>query len=361
MTSQVIGPPTGELSPSAPDEWDFGHEVDYSPVPGLFSPGGLTIFCAPPQAGKGALIASWVRAILDGGTVLGFPTQRPPKIGMLLTDRRKAVAAYWVQKLGVKPSEIAIDVLVDRDPAFEWAKLRKPECLPGLFEEGLDRLDLPPHSLLVVDTISLFLGGKVGDYSSSVAGIGPINDILARRKLTALGTHHTGKEKMNPDEGYKRLIDRALGSTAIAGYTDTQLILIDPDSKSRDARNSRFHRIAYFPRTSKHGEFWLQKQNDGSFAPAPELPASPFKVEAIDAHRESRDKVMEEIITLVGTLYEETGEAAKYSEIMDASQTFTGAPTDKTVQRYLRTLMDQGRIHKGARGLYYLKGVEDAK
>src|SRR5262245_57066272 len=87
----------------------------------------------------------------------------------------------------------------------------------------------PGGSVVFVDPISLFLGGNLLDYDTCAVSCHEIRKALHQRGLTLWGNSHSSKLKGRQEDRYVRLQDRILGSTAISGFSDTQMYLASPE------------------------------------------------------------------------------------------------------------------------------------
>ncbi len=193
--------------------------------------GAISLLSGASGAGKTAIMAMWCRAWLDGQEWFGHkPGYELPKIGIVMTDRRFQRARYWFDKVGLTEDERFQMYCLQDDLGMNWDRIRNPKLHLTAFKDALGKLgEIPLGTLLIVDPISPFLGGKLNDYSHTAAAIGPLQQYIASLGATCLGTHHTSKVKQDKAERHVRPQDRILGSTALTGYTDSQLYLVGPE------------------------------------------------------------------------------------------------------------------------------------
>lgn len=260
--------------PTVRPGYEGSDAVIQSPIPLLLPGGGLTILSGASGVGKTAFVAGLAKTIIDGaGAVLGCQVQRAAKVGLLCTDRRWTEARYWYEKAGIEieshdgqGKKFSYYCLQD-DYKTEWKKFTRAEHHLWLFERCLDQLELPPHSVVIGDPISPFLGSNLGDYCKTLAAIGPINQALAKRQITGLGLHHVAKMKGGVKrEFYVRGQDRILGSTAIAAFTNTQIYLVGPEENEKP-KTELWHTVGFVPHNAKSFEARFGRDENGLFIP----------------------------------------------------------------------------------------------
>lgn len=229
----------------------------------LVPPGGISIITGASGAGKTTFIADLVRRILGRKPVFGYTPDDVPFVGFVGTDRRWAVARAWFDAAGVQEGpRFRAHCLQDDIPGFNWARARKEDNHPELFEEAIDILKAPEHSLIFYDPIALYLGRRLNDYTETAAAIGPLNAICVKRKMTVIGSCHVPKARNDPKDGFLRYQDRALGSTAIASYTNTQFYVVGPEETKKP-----YHVIGYVAHNLPPAEVKFARGPDGLLAP----------------------------------------------------------------------------------------------
>jgi hypothetical protein len=147
------------------------------------------------------------------------------------------------------------------DPAFNPKLLRRKFERTDLLFRFADPLQLPRGSLLIVDPISLFLGGKLNEYDDCAVACCEIRDGLRRRGLSILSTAHAGKLKADASERYLRLQDQILGSTALFGFTDSQMYLASPQETGKST-----YTFLWAPHTAPTETFDLRRDERGVFS-----------------------------------------------------------------------------------------------
>lgn len=339
----------GKAPPPKSDEGRTAETI--SPIPVLLPAGGVTILSGATGIGKTAFVAGVVKAIIEGkDKFLGcpvFPTAK--KVGLICTDRDWQESRYWYDKAGVEEGERFKAYCLQDDYGIQWRRFVRPENHVQLFCEALDELTLPPHSVVVVDPISPFLGSNLGDYTKTFAAVAPLNQTLKKRKLTAIGLHHVMKMKKDKTERYVRPQDRILGSTAIASFTNTQIYVVGPEETEKP-----YYLVGYVPHNAKGKEFKFDRDEEGRFIDyAPTAEVEPAPIEGT-----------EEEVTVLLSLFPTVGPitTAKLDDKATAHFISIGKPkTVRTLQRWRNTLTEEKRIYSPQKG-YWMRGQpeEDA-
>ena len=86
--------------------------------------------------------------------------------------------------------------------------------------------------------------------------------MLRDRGLTMVATAHSAKLKADRKERYLRLQDQILGSTALFGFTDTQMYLASPEELQQP-----YYAFVWAPHASKPETFQLGRDEQGLFVP----------------------------------------------------------------------------------------------
>lgn len=209
--------------------------------------------------GKTALLAGILRDFRDGRRILGTVQPNPVAgIGFINADRGWARGAgFWLNKVGY--GDIPQYSMAD-DPSFKPSRLRNRRERVDILGSFIDRLKLPPHSLLAVDPIALFLGGNLLNYDDCAVACHEIRAYLRERSYTMVATAHSSKIKADKKERYLRLQDQILGSTAIFGFTDTQMYLAAPAETGQP-----YYVFLWHPHTAPAETFQLTQGPDGLF------------------------------------------------------------------------------------------------
>jgi hypothetical protein len=220
--------------------------------------GGISILAGAPSVGKTALVAGFLRDLLAGRPIFG---RQPRKVawGYINTDRSWSKGAgLWLARAGVV---VPYYSLVD-DHAFDPRRLRRKFERVDLLASMIEKLDLPPDSGVLVDPMSLFLGGNLLDYDSCMCACLEIRAYLRRKQYTMLGLAHAGKLKADKSDRYVRTTDQILGSTAIPGFSDAVLHLATPEELAKS-----YYQLTWHPHGAKAETFVLDRDDVGLFVP----------------------------------------------------------------------------------------------
>lgn len=292
-------------------------------IPDRLPGGGISLLAGAPNIGKTALLSTMVRDIRDGHLIFGHQPRHVPAIGMINADRGWAKGAgHWFAQSGYP--EILHYSLAD-DPSFDPHRLRRRFDRTDLLASFADRLELPEDSLLVVDPLSLFLGGNLLDYDACMVACHEIRSYLRRRRYTLLATAHSGKMKNDKRERYVRTSDQILGSTAIPGFTDAVLHLASPEELGKS-----YYQLVWHPHCAKAETYLLDRDARGLF----------LEWTGADA------------ATLARVLALFPAEAAEITlaTLVEYAQAL---PLSKaTVKRALEALTEQGSIERSGHGKY---------
>lgn len=229
------------------------------PLPDIFPYGGIALLAGAPNVGKTAFLAGLLRDLRDGRPALGVQPNPIPAIGYISMDRGwMRGAGFWFDKVGYP--EIRHYCMAD-DRTFVKRRLRKKFERTDILATFIDKLNLPPYSLVAVDPIGIFLGGNLLDYDACYCACCEIREYLEKQSYSLVGNAHSGKLKGDKKERYVRMTDQILGSTAISGATDTMLYLAGPHETGRN-----YHTLVCHPHTAKQTTFNLQQDDQGVFS-----------------------------------------------------------------------------------------------
>lgn len=230
------------------------------PIPGIINHGSINPLAGASGVGKTCFLAWFLSQLRDGKPIFGHEVNTPPAIGYLAADRGwEGGGRYWFEKAGY--ADIKVYSLSD-DPNFVASRLRnKLRLVNDVLATSLDRMELPPGSLVVVDPSALFLGNP-NDYHATAVTMLEIRRVLRIRQLTMIGTAHTSKQKADKKERYMRLQDRINGSGAQLGYGDTQMYLAGPDETGK-----KHYTFLWHPHTAPAQEYQLGRNAEGLFVP----------------------------------------------------------------------------------------------
>lgn len=303
-------------------------EYPPDPIPTIIPGGGVSLIAGASGTGKTAFLAWWTTRFRDGLGIFGHPTHATPCQAILAIDRS------WVQSTS-KWFEVAgfSDILAyapSDDPAFNPSDMRRKDRRLGVFKKHLEKLDaihggpLPPGSILYVDPLAPFLGGNLIDYDACSVACLELRTLCRERQITIIGTAHTAKLKADKKDRYQRVQDRILGSTALLGYTDTQMYLASPDETESD-----YYSFFWNPHHAPSRSFKMTRDpKTGLFIPYEEGPIPEEHQQIVDLLAGAASPVPLKTIEVALSL----------------------APS--TAHRYLQALVEDGRVRKAGHGLY---------
>jgi hypothetical protein len=315
LTTPLVSTPTTALAAPGADDL----------LPNILPFRSVSLMSGAAGLGKTALLASIAKAFRDGTPIFGHQPTAVAKIGIIVADRGwERGARVWFERVGFP--EIACYSMPD-DPTFD------PRCLRRKFErtarlgEFIDRLALPPRSLLLVDPIGLFLGGNLLDYDACAVACHEIRVLLRNRDLTLIATAHAGKLKADKNDRYARLQDQILGSSALLGFSDTQMVLASPEETGQP-----HYTFMWLSHLAPPETFQLERDSQGVFTLA--------DVDGSDvgsAHR-------------VLALFPPDGSETSLGLLISLAESIP--LTKKTVQRALAQLIGEGKVQKVRHGSY---------
>lgn len=292
-------------------------------IPKRLPGGGISLLAGAPNVGKTALLAGLLRDLRAGRPIFGHQPKPIPAIGIVNADRGwYNGAGYWLGLAGY--GDIRAYSLMD-DETFNMKRLRRKFERTDLLASFIDSLQLPPYSLVIVDPISLFLGGNLLDYDACSVACGEIRTYLRLRKLSMLATVHSGKLKTDKNDRYVRTSDQILGSTAIPGFTDAILHLASPEEIGKP-----YYALAWHPHCDKKEIYKLERDDQGLFLP----------YSGVDEANKRR------VLSCLPT----DRSALSLSEVVEQAQQFP--LSQSTVQRVLTELVDDGLVEKVGHGKY---------
>ena len=313
-----------EATPSRQDAPSISHDHP-DLVPDIIPFGSISLLSGAAGLGKTALLASIARCFRDGLPIFGRKPNTVPAIGFINADRGwKTGAGVWFTRAGFP--EIRYYSMPD-DPSFDPRSLRKKFERTARLAEFIDKLGLPWGSLLLVDPIGLFLGGNLLDYDTCAVACHEIRAILRQRGLTLIATAHSSKLKVDKKDRYSRLQDQILGSTALLGFTDTQMVLASPDETGLSS-----YTFLWQSHLAPAETFLLDRDANGLFK----------QVEPEPEGGRATPRIL--------ALFPEGGDEITLGRLAELAEEIPY--TLKTVQRAVQQLIAEGQVEKVRRGYY---------
>lgn len=294
------------------------------PIPGVLPFGTVTVVAGAAGVGKTAMLADWIQRWRTGRTICGRSTQPPTAFYYLAADRQWASHQLWFDAVGYP--EIPHYSLAD-DKDFNHDKLRNANLALDVFVECVNKLDPIPGSHLIVDPVSpLFIKGDPNKARDVAVTLLRFSRLCAERQINITATAHFGKQKADPKDQYSRPQDRIAGSGAFAGFSDTQIYLIDPNPPTQPS-----HTLGWVPRHSAPAEFrFTRDPQTGLFVPYD-----------VFVEIEKRDAVLSCV-----------PKEPTATKILVAAIALDAGISDAQAERYLASLVKDGRVVKIRRGMY---------
>ncbi|HKB39432.1 MAG TPA: AAA family ATPase [Gemmataceae bacterium] len=293
------------------------------PLPDIIPACGISLLAGAPNVGKTALLASIARDFRDTQLVFGHQPNPLPAIGIIAADRGWARGGgVWFGRIGY--ADVRYYSMAD-DPHFDPRSLRRKFERTQRLVEFTDKLRLPPGSLLFVDPISLFLGGNLLDYDGCAVACYEIRRMLRERMLTLIATAHSARLKADKRERYLRLQDQILGSTAIFGFTDTQMYLAAPEETGKT-----YYTFLWNSHAAPVETFQLERDEHGLFIPW------------TGADRQTQARVL--------ALLPEDGSETTMGAMLELAEAIP--LSRRTVFRTIEALMELGTVVKVRHGVY---------
>jgi AAA domain len=293
------------------------------PLPDIIPVGGISLLAGAPNVGKTALLAWIARCFRDHQPIFGHQPNKLPAIGIVCADRSWARGAgVWFKRIGFE--DIRRYCMAD-DPSFDPRSLRRRFERSQRLIEFIDKLALPPGSLVLVDPVALFLGGNLLDYDTCAVACHELRVALAVRGLTLIATAHSAKIKADKRDRYLRLQDQILGSTALFGFTDTQMYLASPEETGQE-----YYTFVWHPHLAKAEFHYLGRDEQGLFVP----------YDGADQGNCAR----------VLLLFPDDGGEIVFAQLAELAEAI---PLSKaTLKRVLETLMERERVARVRHGVY---------
>lgn len=236
-----------------------------APIPTYLPAWQPHLISGPSGVGKTCFCAWWACRLRDGESIFGKPTNKLPWIGMITTDREQQDTLLWYEIAGWPdiPRYSCVDDF-DLTTGFNYFRARNPEAALAKLNVIIDRLNIPPNGLLILDPVANWAGGDLNKYDRVMPAMGALSQMCLRRKLTILGVAHTGKQRADPKDNYARPQDKILGSMALLGSSGTQMALEGPTQIGFEGQ----WRFSWTPHHAPAEEYLLERDHHtGLFIP----------------------------------------------------------------------------------------------
>jgi hypothetical protein len=181
-------------------------------VKGLLVKGGTSQLAGKPKAGKTTLSRQVSLAVAKGEPFLGMPTIKG-KVLYIAVEEKKSELVRHFKSMGADPG-LGDQILVHAASAPD-------ECIDQLFDLAMEH----KPELIVLDTMLKIIRVKDANaYAEMSAALEPLNQLARETGAHVMCLHHMGKADRDGADG-------VLGSTAIAGLFDTNLMLSRKENK----------------------------------------------------------------------------------------------------------------------------------
>ncbi len=309
----------------------------------IFIGGTVNVFAGASGTGKTALLASWAVALRDGQPICGYqPGDISGGIYLISADRsyiqstkRWFILAGW--------GDIPCYSLQD-DLDFNVQRLRKKVDRVDILKHCLDRLEVRPRSVTLIDPLGLFLGGNLLDYDTCLVACSEIRRICQTRQTTMIGLAHASKQIADPKRRYLRLQDRVAGSTAIFGYSDTQIYLAAPEELSTAKEPISHYTLYWNPHHAPAETFALDRTKSGLFTASKKI---------IDTRAVNATPILERAMTLLEWISPNpAGTAYGNLYILITQHPNLDIGTERTLHRWLNVLLEHHLIERVGHGSY---------
>jgi RecA-family ATPase len=205
----------------------------------------VSILAGSSGSGKSTLIFHIIKCFQQNVPVFGHAVDSSVKIGYLAADRTWDSYCVLAKRVGVDISQLYVRSLID-DATLSEEQLKGFENDPQTVMYGILR-DMVSKgiNLCIVDPVVVLLGSDINTYHKIAARMIRLNRFCKMTKLTLLGTHHATKART--DFQFMRPQDRISGSSALLGFTSTQLCLLPKE----ESGNKEFAEWYIVPHNAK--------------------------------------------------------------------------------------------------------------
>ena len=289
----------------------------------VFRHRSINLISGASGIGKTALMADMLNRFRTGAPIFGHTPARITDIGVIAADRDwEGGAGPWFVRAGFPDAKHYS--FVD-DPTFDPDTLDSLTERPKRLAEMLDKLEMKPGGIVLVDPIAAFLGGKPNDYDLNMRSCLKIRKLLRLRELTIFGTAHIGKMKADKRERFLRPQDAILGSAGQLAYADTQCYLAAPEEQE-----TPYYTFLWHPHLVPPETFALERDRQGLFVPYS------------GADRENCRGIL--------ALLPENGTPMVLAMLLELAEQIP--LSRRTVIRVLQTLVEEGTVEKVKHGTY---------
>lgn len=274
----------------------------------------------PSGSGKTTLLLEIIEDWRQGRKVFGYQSF-PAPFCYVGCDRSKASTARTLERIGISPDNIPIASLID-------SSMDEPDFPKVL---ALARSIVPDCRVLFIDAIGVLCpNGKINDYGVVSRFLTRGTRLCAKEDITIIGLGHSPKVKKG--EAFENPRQRFLGSVAWGGFSDT-MIFVEPVDPEDPADPNR--KVILLPRNIRGETLDYQFNDDGRLV-CTTVQQSNFIMDTWLAKQAKGAELS------TGALVE-AGERAQLNK--------------RTVHRWIKDVMENGRLVKAGHGMYKVAGV----
>lgn len=196
-------------------------------VQNILPVGEVSILAGASGVGKSTLAMQMLAAIVNGETsFLGHEITYPQRIAYIAADRSWVSYTELAARVGLDISKMQTRSIVDDERIDVMQLEHNPmDLLHGL----IDAFDSP--TLVVVDPAVIFLGVDPNRYQQVAPRLIRWGRWCRHGRYTMLAMHHATKARS--DYSFMRPQDRISGSSALLGFTSSQLFLSGADELNK--------------------------------------------------------------------------------------------------------------------------------
>lgn len=219
--------------------------------------GQISILAGASGAGKTTLMMQAIAASSKGVSFIPEFTWLCDKgIAYVAADRTITETLELIKKIDYNPEKVQFYGLVD-DTTIPNHLLATPRSLFNAIVAKFTK----PFDVLILDPLGLFMEGSMNNYNHVAKSLIPMNQWALKEGVTLIATHHSRKARS--DFKFQRPQDRISGSTALLGYSGTQMVLVPKNEEE----NQEWDQLHVIPHTMEDMTVYLQRGQDGLLYP----------------------------------------------------------------------------------------------
>jgi archaellum biogenesis ATPase FlaH len=290
-------------------------------IDGILPAEEVSILAGASGAGKTTLLMQVIRQLQRNQDIFGHPAKHDLSIGYIAADRTWRSYERLAESAQVDLERLKIRALID-DEAISLDKFESDPL--QLLHDLIGQMNPRELDLVVVDPLVVFMGCDTNKYHLNASRLIRLNKWCKANKLTILGTHHATKARS--DYSFKRPQDRISGTSALLGFTSSQLFLADPTETGEP-----FHQWHIVSHHAPQTTIYLSRGEGGMFT-------------QVENYVDDLQNVEAQLLAL----FDLSGTPIGRAEIIEQLQNVP----ERTVERYLQQFVSQGVLQRPGRGQY---------